>query len=54
MEDRLPRVRFLNFPEINNLKFQKNLKIIWDVDNDGLYMCAKNQHELLCILGCIK
>jgi hypothetical protein len=34
--------------------FKKIWKKIWDVDNDGLYMCAKNQHEFLCILGCIK
>jgi hypothetical protein len=53
-EDGLPGARFLNFFEIENLKFRKNLKKIWDVDNDGLYTCAKNQHELLCILGCIK
>jgi hypothetical protein len=46
--------RFLNFFEIDNLKFQKNLKKIWDVDNDGIYMCAKNQNELLRSLGYVK
>jgi hypothetical protein len=53
-EDGHSGARFLNFFEINNLMFQKNLKKIWDVDNDGIYMCAKNQHELLHILGCVK
>jgi hypothetical protein len=54
LEDGLPGARFSNFFEIDNLKFRKNMKKIWDVDNDGLYMCAKNQHEFICILGCIK
>jgi hypothetical protein len=30
------------------------MKKIWDIDNDGIYMCAKNQHELLRSLGCVK
>jgi hypothetical protein len=50
MEDGLPGAHFMNFLDLNNLMFQKNM----DVVNDGIYMCTKNQHELLYILGCIK
>jgi hypothetical protein len=50
----LPGARFLNFFEIGILKFRKNRRKILHVDNHEFYLCAKNQCEILCIIGCVK
>jgi hypothetical protein len=49
-----PTACFLNLSEIDILRFQKNQKKIMHVDNHDLYLCTKNQPEMLCILGCVK
>jgi hypothetical protein len=36
-----------------NWQFEVSKKI-WDVNYDGLYLCAKNHYEILCILGCVE